>query len=99
MQRFLAACIRFYQFAISPWLPPRCRFYPTCSQYALEALQRHGSSKGSRLAVKRLLKCHPWGGSGIDLVPPKPLQYRAFYRVNLAPQQILLSRNFRCKQP
>lgn len=97
MQRFLTALIRFYQLAISSWLAPRCRFYPTCSQYALEAVQRHGSDKGSRLAIRRLLRCHPWGGSGIDLVPPKPLQYRAFYRIDLAPNQILLCRRLSCK--
>lgn len=79
MQGFLFACIRFYQLVISPLLPPRCRYYPTCSHYALEAIARHGVAKGGRLTMRRLARCHPWGGSGIDWVPPKPLQYQAFY--------------------
>lgn len=61
--------VRFYQGAISPMLPPACRFTPTCSQYAVEALRRHGPLKGSLLALKRILRCHPWGGSGYDPVP------------------------------
>lgn len=61
--------IRFYQRYISPMLPPACRFTPTCSQYAVEALQKYGPLKGLYLAVKRILRCHPWGGSGYDPVP------------------------------
>ena len=61
--------IRFYQLCISPLKPPSCRFTPTCSQYALEALRRHGLIKGSYLAIRRILRCHPWGGSGYDPVP------------------------------
>ena len=61
--------IRFYQVCISPLKPPTCRFTPTCSAYALEALRKHGLFKGSWLAVRRILKCHPWGGSGYDPVP------------------------------
>ena len=61
--------ILFYRSCISPLTPPSCRFTPTCSQYALEALRRHGAIKGSWLAIKRLLRCHPWGGSGYDPVP------------------------------
>lgn len=61
--------IRFYQIAISPLTPAACRFTPTCSQYAIEALRRHGPFKGLWLAVKRILRCHPWGGSGYDPVP------------------------------
>lgn len=63
--------IKFYQKAISPWLGSNCRFHPTCSYYMLEACQTHGFFKGFFLGVKRILRCHPWGGSGIDLVPPK----------------------------
>ena len=59
----------FYRAAISPMLPPSCRFTPTCSQYALEALRRHGPFRGSWLTVRRILRCHPWGGSGYDPVP------------------------------
>ncbi len=67
--RLLIAPIRFYQRAISPLLPPACRFTPTCSQYAVEAIQKHGPIKGLYLALRRLLRCHPWGGSGYDPVP------------------------------
>lgn len=62
--------IRGYQRLISPLKPPTCRYLPTCSQYALEALDQHGALKGSWLAGKRLCRCHPWGGSGYDPVPP-----------------------------
>ena len=61
--------IRFYQVAISPHTPPACRFTPTCSQYAIEALRKHGPIKGLRLAIWRILRCNPWGGSGYDPVP------------------------------
>ena len=60
---------RFYQLCISPMLPPSCRYSPTCSQYAIEALRKHGPLKGLYLAVRRILRCHPWGGSGYDPVP------------------------------
>lgn len=63
------AFIRAYQIAISPMVGPACRFAPSCSEYALEALSRHGLVKGSGLALRRLLRCHPWGGSGYDPVP------------------------------
>lgn len=69
--RLLIAPIHFYQRFISPLTPPACRFTPTCSQYAVEALQTHGALRGSWLAIKRILRCHPWGGSGYDPVPPK----------------------------
>ncbi|HJV07749.1 MAG TPA: membrane protein insertion efficiency factor YidD [Chromobacteriaceae bacterium] len=69
MSRFLILLIRFYQLAISPWLAPRCRYVPTCSSYALEAVKKHGPLKGGWLAVKRLARCHPWGGCGYDPVP------------------------------
>lgn len=65
----LMGLVKFYQGAISPMKPPTCRFVPTCSQYALEALRRHGAVKGSWLALKRIARCHPWGGSGYDPVP------------------------------
>ena len=61
--------IRLYQLCISPLLPPSCRFTPTCSQYAIEALRKHGPVRGLWLTVKRLSRCHPWGGSGYDPVP------------------------------
>lgn len=61
--------IKFYRHFISPMFPPVCRFTPTCSQYALEAIQKHGPFKGLYLAVRRILRCNPWGGSGYDPVP------------------------------
>lgn len=61
--------IHLYRGCISPMLPPTCRFTPTCSQYALEAIDRHGPAKGLWLTLKRLSRCHPWGGSGYDPVP------------------------------
>ena len=63
--------IRFYQLAISPHLGANCRFTPTCSQYAIEALRIHGPVNGLWLAARRIGRCHPWGGSGYDPVPPK----------------------------
>lgn len=67
--------IRFYQRAISPTRPPRCRFVPSCSAYALEAVERHGAARGTWLAVRRLARCAPWSRGGVDLVPepaPRP---------------------------
>ena len=63
--------IKGYQLFISPLLPSSCRYTPTCSHYAVEALQTHGLLKGSWLAAKRIASCNPWGGSGADPVPPK----------------------------
>lgn len=65
----LVIFIRFYQILISPLLPASCRFHPTCSQYSLESLQKHGLWKGGKLALKRISQCHPWGGQGHDPVP------------------------------
>lgn len=61
--------IYFYQKFISPMTPPSCRFTPTCSQYAIEAIRKYGPLKGLYLAIKRVFRCHPWGGSGYDPVP------------------------------
>ncbi|WP_369048502.1 membrane protein insertion efficiency factor YidD [Tenacibaculum sp. UWU-22] len=63
--------VRFYQAAISPYTPATCRFTPTCSSYAIEALQKHGFFYGGWLALKRIVSCHPWGKSGYDPVPEK----------------------------
>ena len=65
----LIALIRVYQWGISPLFGPKCRYTPTCSQYAVEALRKHGLLKGSWLAIRRIARCHPWGGHGIDPVP------------------------------
>jgi uncharacterized protein len=67
----LALLVRGYQLIVSPWISPRCRFYPSCSSYALTALRRHGALRGSWLAVRRLGRCHPWNPGGVDHVPPK----------------------------
>ena len=67
--RMLILPIRFYQKYLSPLKPPTCRFTPTCSQYAIEAIRKHGPFKGFALAVWRILRCNPWGGSGYDPVP------------------------------
>jgi len=67
----LIGVIRAYQWVISPWLGTNCRFEPSCSEYALEAIAAHGPLRGAWLAIRRLLRCHPWGGSGYDPVPGK----------------------------
>lgn len=72
VRRALLAVVGFYARAISPALPPRCRFYPTCSAYAAEAIERHGAARGSWLALRRILKCAPWHPGGVDPVPAAP---------------------------
>lgn len=67
---FLRVLIAIYRYAISPCLLPRCRFVPTCSAYAAEAIRAHGPLRGTALALKRISRCHPWGGWGYDSVPP-----------------------------
>jgi len=71
-RRTLLAAIRVYQLTLSPWLGRQCRYLPTCSAYAAEAIERFGPLRGSWLALKRLGRCHPWGGSGYDPVPEGP---------------------------
>lgn len=78
----LVLLVKFYQVCISPFTPPACRFTPTCSQYALEALRRHGPVKGLYLALRRILRCHPWGGSGYDPVPEEFHFFHAKERSN-----------------
>jgi putative membrane protein insertion efficiency factor len=65
----LVALVRGYQLIVSPWFPPSCKYYPSCSAYAVTALRRHGFMRGSRLAVWRLLRCNPWSEGGVDHVP------------------------------
>ena len=71
MKRLLIGLITAYRYLLSPFLGPSCRFYPTCSAYAAEAIDTHGALRGSWLAVKRILKCHPWHPGGLDPVPPR----------------------------
>lgn len=70
MRRFLIILIRIYQALLSPLLGPRCRFYPSCSEYAAQALQQHGLLRGSGLALRRLSHCHPLNPGGVNPVPP-----------------------------
>ncbi|AKG05727.1 membrane protein insertion efficiency factor YidD [Salimicrobium jeotgali] len=69
MRNAMIGLIRFYRKGISPFTPPTCRFYPTCSEYGLVAFQRHGFVKGMYLTLKRVLKCHPLHPGGVDVVP------------------------------
>lgn len=71
MKKIFIKLIRLYQRYISPLTPPTCRFHPTCSNYAIEAISEHGVLKGTWLAIKRILKCHPFHPGGFDPVPPK----------------------------
>lgn len=76
--------IKFYQLCISPFTPPSCRFTPTCSQYGLEAFRKHGPIKGLYLTTRRILRCHPWGGSGYD---PVPEEFHFFRKNTHAPER------------
>jgi putative membrane protein insertion efficiency factor len=69
MKRLLVLLVRFYQYALSPFLGRRCRFFPSCSEYTAEAIQKHGAWKGLRLGLKRVSRCHPWHSGGYDPVP------------------------------
>ena len=69
MSKIFVVLIRFYQLSISPILGQNCRYTPTCSQYSIEAIQKHGPFKGGWLSIKRIFSCHPWGGHGHDPVP------------------------------
>jgi hypothetical protein len=71
MKRLATAPVYLYRWTLSPFLGRQCRFHPTCSAYALEAIERHGAIKGWGLALRRILRCHPWGASGFDPVPEK----------------------------
>ena len=73
MKRFLLACIRFYRRQISPRKPPRCRYIPTCSSYAVTAITRYGALKGGLMAAWRVLRCNPFSKGGYDPVPEDPL--------------------------
>jgi len=70
MKNLLVWLLRAYQLLLSPMLGQNCRFYPTCSNYAIEAVRTHGAARGGLLAVRRVCRCHPWNPGGVDLVPP-----------------------------
>ncbi|MGR3514497.1 MAG: membrane protein insertion efficiency factor YidD [Paracoccaceae bacterium] len=67
--RLVALPVKAYRLLFSPWVGHNCRYHPTCSAYALEALEKHGALRGAWLALRRIGRCHPWGGSGVDNVP------------------------------
>jgi uncharacterized protein len=71
MQRLLLALIRGYRLLLSPWFGNQCRFHPTCSSYAEEAVRQHGTLRGAWLSARRIGRCHPWHPGGIDPVPPR----------------------------
>ncbi|HLR04238.1 MAG TPA: membrane protein insertion efficiency factor YidD [Pyrinomonadaceae bacterium] len=68
MRTILVSLLKFYKATVSPWLPPSCRFVPTCSEYACEAIERHGALRGSWMGLRRLLRCHPFHSGGYDPV-------------------------------
>ena len=70
IRRVLVMMVKGYQYILSPWIGNQCRFAPTCSHYAIEAIERHGAVRGTWLAVRRVAKCHPWHAGGVDPVPP-----------------------------
>ena len=76
----LTVPIKIYQWVISPLLPKTCRYVPTCSEYALDALRIHGPVKGLIMGTRRILSCHPWGGQGYDPVPPKGTPLVAIFK-------------------
>jgi uncharacterized protein len=78
--RLLVLLIRGYRFAISPLYGQVCRYHPTCSAYALEAVTEHGSLRGSWLAVRRIARCHPWAAGGVDPVPPRRTDHHGHSR-------------------
>lgn len=84
-QLLLVALLRTYQAVVSPMTGPTCRYYPSCSSYALVAVQRHGAVRGTWLAVRRLARCHPWAPGGVDDVPPAPAPHHSARATGHAP--------------
>ena len=75
MNKLLVGLLRAYQLLLSPMLGQNCRFYPTCSNYSIEAIRTHGAARGSLLALRRVGKCHPWNDGGFDPVPPANVKH------------------------
>ena len=75
MRRLLILLIKVYRLLLSPWLGAHCRFHPTCSCYAITAIERFGALRGSAMAMRRLLRCHPWHPGGIDPVPDEDIRH------------------------
>ncbi|GGE91220.1 membrane protein insertion efficiency factor YidD [Massilia psychrophila] len=75
MNKLLVGLLRAYQLLLSPMLGQNCRFYPTCSNYSIEAIRTHGAARGSLLALRRVCKCHPWNDGGFDPVPPANVKH------------------------
>lgn len=94
MAKLFIWLIRFYQIVISPQLAPRCRYMPTCSQYALEAVQQYGAIRGGELSLARICRCHPWGGSGYDPVPQPKTKYIYSFTVQTPYFGVPLSKAF-----
>ena len=86
LRQGLIAMVRLYRLAISPWTPAACRFSPSCSGYAIEALVEHGALRGSWLALLRITRCHPWGGFGADPVPPARIGAKDRLRLAQCPE-------------
>ena len=82
IRKFFILIIQFYQYGISPFLMPSCRYTPSCSNYGVEAINRHGAILGGFLTIKRILSCNPWGGSGFDPVPEKYSYKNIFKRTH-----------------
>lgn len=99
MVRILHWLIRFYQIAISPMLGPRCRYIPTCSQYSLEAIHTHGAVKGTGLAIRRICRCHPWGGSGYDPLPSKAIHFISFQQIDSQTHHVAVPFRDRFNEP
>ena len=87
MRRVLIAMVRLYQLALSPLFPPCCRFTPSCSRYAIEALERHGCWRGLYLACRRILRCHPFHPGGFDPVVPSPREAACECRLHPTPNR------------
>lgn len=87
LQKVLVGIVQGYRWFLSPWLGSACRFAPTCSLYALEALQQHGAGRGSYLTARRLVRCHPWCHGGHDPVPPAKVTKQTLFTSLVSPEK------------